>query len=92
MVKRYNMTWIFPKTALKTHYQLTNKKMKKTIKVEDVRKLTDDLVFNVFEATRFVQNGSGKKHAGVFDILNPLLDKHLVDFINGTRKLAGIIK
>ena len=66
--------------------------MKEEIKVEDVRKLTEELVFNIFEATRFVQMGSGKKHYGVFDILNPLLDKHLTDFINGTRKLAGIVK
>lgn len=42
--------------------------MKKEIKTEDVRKLTEELVFNIFEATRFVKMGSGKKHHGVFDI------------------------
>jgi len=36
----------------------------------------ENYIWNVKEAIRFVEMGSGNKHKGVFDILKPILKKH----------------
>ena len=36
----------------------------------------EQFVLDVYEAMRFVRGGSGIKHSGVFDILEPIINAH----------------
>jgi hypothetical protein len=39
----------------------------------------EGFIKNVYEACRFVEMGSGKKHSGVFQILVPIINEHEKD-------------
>lgn len=40
----------------------------------------EDFIWNIREAIRFVEMGSGSKHKGVFDILRLLIEIHIKEF------------
>jgi len=49
----------------------------KEIKLEQsIINAYESYVWNVTEAVKFVEMGSGQKHKGVFDILKPILKTH----------------
>jgi len=46
----------------------------------------ENYVWDVEEAVKFVEMGSGKKHKGVFDILKPILKTHKKDLYETIEK------
>ena len=46
----------------------------------------ENYIWNVQEAVKFVEMGSGKKHKEVFDILKPILNTHKKDLYKTIEK------
>jgi hypothetical protein len=53
---------------------------------QDIIDAFEKYVWNVEEAVRFVEMGSGKEHTGVFDILKPILEAHKKELYEGISK------
>ena len=48
------------------------------MKKDELRKKSiKQFIWNIREAIRFVEMGSGSKHKGVFDILKPIIEIHI---------------